>query len=294
MTDAARLTAEAVLRRGFRLAALAALLASAALLGVVVFQGLRPLLGSVAPADFLFGQEWRPEYRELFGIVPLLATTLITAVAAAVPAAIIAVPAALYVVEYLPRRWSRRLLGMAELAAGLPGVVYGFFGVMVVIPWLEQYAGLPEGRSLAAAVLVLGMMTIPTVLMHSMVAIRAVPAGYRRAAVALGADPVQTAWLVVLPAAARSVLAGVLAAAIRAAGEAAAVAMVAGNSPQLPRALGDSVRTLTATLLLEMGSAQGLHSRVLFSIGLVLFLLVLLGQWGATRLVNRKQGFSYV
>ncbi len=290
MTDHERRPADILLRRVLQMAAGFAVVLPAALFAVVLYLGLRPLFNAAGPGlpDFLSGFEWRPEQRELFGLLPLLSATFVTAVAAVIPAAVVAIPAGLFIVEQLPVEWNRRVQGFVELSAGIPGVVYGFVGLMVVVPALQNLPGFADGRSLAAAVIVLALMCLPTMLMFSIRAFAAVPVSYRWGARSLGASPLQTAWRVVYPAARRQIGAGMLLSSIRAGGEAAAVVMVAGNSPQVPAALSDSIRTMTGTILLEMGSAEGVHSDMLFTVGLLLCVMVLAGQWYASYLGNPK------
>lgn len=255
----------------------------------VLVQGLSPFWGSsrIAIGDFLFGVQWRPEHLRLYGVVPLLAATVLTAVGALLPAAVLAVPGGLFVSEWLPLAWRTRIRGFAEMAANIPSVVYGLTTLFVFVPLLEQL-GMPEGRSLTAAILVLACMVLPGLFAASIGAFRSVPEGQRAAAAALAARPMQTAWWVVFPAARRRVAAGMLRSVVRAGGEAAAVVMVAGNSPVLPSAAADSVRTLSATILLEMGHADGVHGQLMFSLGLLLFAAVVLLQLTALRLDGRE------
>lgn len=240
-----------------------------------------PWPGDALPAsirEFLFGRIWQPAPQGLYGVLPLLTVTLITAFIAGAAALFAVLPASLFVSEYLSARSRRRLLALVERAEYIPAVIYGVFGLRLVVPFLERYAGFAEGRSLAAGIIVLLCMTLPASMAGSIRAFQNVPVGYRSAAASLGAGPFQTAFQVVLPAARRRICAVFLRTAVRAAGEAAAFAMVAGNSPHMPQSLSASVRSLTGTILLEMGHARGTHSQLLFAAGILLFLLVLLMQ----------------
>ncbi|HRR02432.1 MAG TPA: ABC transporter permease subunit, partial [Treponemataceae bacterium] len=162
-----------------------------------------------------------------------------------------------------------------DLLAGIPSVVYGFFGLMMVVPLVQRLFNSASGSSLFAAIFILAIMVLPTIIAITMTSLQAVPSMYREASLAVGASKMQTAWHVVFPAARSGILAGIILGVSRAIGETMAVILVAGNSPQIPRALSDSVRTLTATIALEMGYAQGRHSQILFSIGIVLFVMIL-------------------
>jgi phosphate transport system permease protein len=164
--------------------------------------------------------------------------------------------------------------GGIELLAGIPSVVYGFFGLMVVVPAVKKLFGVPSGNTLLSAVIILAVMILPTIIAISETSLRAVPRSFREASLALGASRMQTAVRVVLPHARSGVFAGVILGISRAAGETMAVILVAGNSPHLVTSPLDGVRTLTATIALEMGYAQGRHSEMLFSIGVTLFVLV--------------------
>ncbi|GAB6091155.1 ABC transporter permease subunit [Spirochaeta dissipatitropha] len=227
---------------------------------------------------FLFGRIWQPAPHGLYGVLPLLAVTVLTAFTAGAAALLLVLPASLFVSEYLSPRSRRRLQTLVERAEYIPAVIYGVFGLRLVVPFLERYAGFAEGRSLAAGIIVMLCMTLPASMAGSIRAFQNVPAGYRSAAAVLGAGPFQTAYQVVLPAARRRICAVFLRTAVRAAGEAAAFTMVAGNSPQIPQSISASVRSLTGTILLEMGHARGTHSQLLFAAGILLFLLVLFMQ----------------
>jgi phosphate transport system permease protein len=168
-------------------------------------------------------------------------------------------------------------------------VVFGFFGLMVVVPAVKRVFRLPSGNGLLPAIIILALMILPTVIAIAETSLRAVPRSHREASLALGASKMQTAWNVVLPHARSGVTAGIILGISRAVGETMAVILVAGNSPQIIRSPLDSVRTLTATIALEMGYAQGRHSELLFSIGVVLFVLILILNSLILRM-QRKEG----
>ena len=226
--------------------------------------------------NFLGGTEWRPTYNKTYGIFPMITGSLFVCFGSLLLGLPIAILCALFLSEFLPEKISSLFRGGIELLAGIPSVVYGFFGLMVIVPTIKQIFRIPSGNSLLAAVIVLTIMILPTIIAVSEKALKAVPRSRREASLALGASKMQTAWCVVFPHARSGVLAGIILGFSRAAGETMAVILVAGNSTQLIKSPLDSVRTLTATIALEMGYAEGRHSLMLFSIGVTLLVLILI------------------
>lgn len=225
---------------------------------------------------FLTGLDWRPAYSKVYGILPMILGTLFASLGAVLLGVPPALLCALFLSEFVPEKPAALLRGGIELLAGIPSVVYGFFGLMVVVPAVKGIFGAASGNSLLSAAVILGVMILPTVCSLAESAFRAVPAASREASLALGASSMQTAWRVVLPQARSGVITGIILGISRALGETMAVILVAGNSSQLIKSPLDSVRTLTATIALEMGYAQGRHSQMLFSVGVVLFAMILL------------------
>jgi phosphate transport system permease protein len=226
--------------------------------------------------DFITGLEWRPAYNKLYGILPMIAGTVVVSFCAILAGLPLAILSAVFLAEFVPQKAASVLRSGIELLAGIPSVVYGFFGLMVIVPWVKNTFHAASGNGLLSAALVLGVMILPTVIAITETSLRAVPGSIREASLSLGASKMQTAWAVTLPHAKSGVLAAVILGISRAVGETMAVILVAGNSPQLIRGLTDSVRTLTATIALEMGYAEGRHSEMLFSIGVVLFVFILI------------------
>jgi phosphate transport system permease protein len=226
--------------------------------------------------SFLGGAEWRPMYNKTYGIFPMIMGSLFVCFGALLLGLPIALLCAVFLSEFLPDRIASLFRGGIELLAGIPSVVYGFFGLMVIVPMIKQIFRTPSGNSLLAAVIVLSIMILPTIIAVSEKSLRAVPRSRREASLALGASKMQTAWRVVFPHARSGVLAAVILGFSRAAGETMAVILVAGNSAQFIKSPLDSVRTLTATIALEMGYAEGRHSLMLFSIGVTLLVLILI------------------
>ncbi len=225
---------------------------------------------------FLGGLDWRPTYNKVYGIFPMIVGTILTSLGAILLGVPIALLCALFLSEFIPDKPAALIRGAIDLLAGFPSVVYGFFGLMVVVPAVKYIFHVPSGNSLLSAVIILGIMILPTVTSIAETSFRAVSGTNREASLALGASKMQTAWHVVLPHARSGVITGVILGVSRAVGETMAVILVAGNSSQLIRTPTDSIRTLTATIALEMGYAQGRHSLMLFSVGVVLFIMILL------------------
>jgi phosphate transport system permease protein len=227
------------------------------------------------PVKFLTGLEWSPGREKVFGIFPMIVGTLLAsfgAIALGVPAALLC---ALFMAEFLAPKPASLVRSGIELLAGIPSVVYGFFGLMVIVPAVKNIFNVSSGNTLLSAVIVLALMILPTVITIAETSLRAVPIAAREASLSLGASKMQTAWRVVLPHANSGVIAGVILGISRAVGETMAVILVAGNSPQLVHSPLQSVRTLTSTIAMEMGYASGRHGEMLFSIGAVLFCVIL-------------------
>jgi len=225
---------------------------------------------------FLGGLEWRPSRDKVFGIFPMIAGTLLASFGAILIGVPIALLCALFMSEFLKPKFAAIVRAGVELLAGIPSVVYGFFGLMVIVPFVKNAFGVSSGSTLLSAVIVLALMILPTVITIAETSLRAVPLSVREASLSLGASKMQTSWKVVLPHANSGVIAGVILGISRAVGETMAVILVAGNSPQLTINPLASVRTLTSTIAMEMGYASGRHSEMLFSIGVTLFSIILI------------------
>jgi len=225
---------------------------------------------------FLSGMEWLPAYQKKFGIFPMIVGTIYVCFGALLLGVPIAILCALFMSEFMPKKITSIFRSGVELLAGIPSVVYGFFGLMVIVPFVKKTFNVPSGNSLLSATLVLTIMILPTIIAVSEKSLQAVPRSRREASLALGASKMQTSLFVVLPHAKSGVLAGIILGFSRAVGETMAVILVAGNSAQLIKNPLEGVRTLTATIALEMGYADGRHSQMLFSIGIVLLVMVLI------------------
>ena len=237
--------------------------------------------------NFLAGAEWLPAFKKLYGILPMILGSLFACFGALLLGVPVAILCALFMAEFLPAKLASAFRGGVELLAGIPSVVYGFFGLMVIVPLVKNTFKTASGNSLLAAILVLAIMILPTIITVSENCLRAVPRSRREASLALGASKMQTAWHVVLPHARSGVIAGIILGFSRAVGETMAVILVAGNSVQFITNPLQGVRTLTATIALEMGYADGRHSNMLFAIGVVLLTMIFILN-GAILLTRRR------
>lgn len=233
-----------------------------------------PTIGQIGAGEFFFGQRWSP-MRGLFGILPMIVASLLVTGGAVLFGVPLGILCAIFLARYCPKGLYPPLKTTVDLLAGIPSVVYGFFGLTVLVPLMQNFVG-GSGKNMLTASLLLGIMLLPTVIALSEAALRAVPESYYEGSVALGAGHERSVFSAVLPAAKSGILAGVILGIGRAVGETVAVVMVAGNQAVLPEKLSHGVRTLTANIVLEMGYAAGLHRQALIACGTVLFLLVLL------------------
>ncbi|MCL2472610.1 MAG: phosphate ABC transporter permease subunit PstC, partial [Treponema sp.] len=232
---------------------------------------------------------WLPTYQKVYGIFPMILGSVFACLGALLLGVPIAILCALFMSEFLPANAAGVLRSGVELLAGIPSVVYGFFGLMVIVPAVKATFKTASGNSLLSAVIVLAIMILPTIIAVSEQCLRAVPRSRREASLAVGASKMQTAWHVVLPHAKSGVLAAIILGFSRAVGETMAVILVAGNSVQLINSPLQGVRTLTATIALEMGYATERHSQMLFGVGIVLLVMVFILN-GFILFVRRREG----
>ena len=224
---------------------------------------------------------------EQFGIFSFIVTSVAATFLAFIVGSSIGKWCAIYLAMFCPQKIYKILKTMAELLGGIPSVLYGFFGIVVIVPFIREYIGGP-GNSLLAAVVILSMMILPTIINLSEAAIRAVPSVYYEGALALGCTKTEAVFEVVVPAAKSGIRASFILGIGRAVGETMAVIMVAGNAPHMPSGILSPVRTLTTGIALEMSYATGLHQNALFGIGVVLFVTVVLLNI-AMNFLNRKE-----
>jgi len=268
---------EKLITRVIQMAGYSAVLFILMILLFLLREGLPALVN--VPLSSLFGTIWYP-IESLYGIWPLLAGSVIVTGGAALVAVPFGIGSAIFISEIAPR-WAKEILKpLVEILAGLPSVVLGFLGILVLAPFLRRFLDLPTGLTAFTGSLLLGGIAIPTIVSISEDALNAVPRSYREASLALGATHWQTIWGVTLPAARSGVLTAVMLGIGRAMGETMTVMMVTGNAPVMPSgllALFSPVRTMTATVASEMGevATSSPHYQVLFFIGIVLFLISL-------------------
>ncbi len=258
------------------------------LIAVFILKEGAPFLVKVGPRDFLFSSDWRPQEGH-FGIYPMIVASLWVTLGALLVGGPLGIAGAVFLTEFAPPALMRVVKPAIELLAGIPSVVFGFIGVMVLAPLVRAYAGGP-GLSVLAATVILGIMILPTVLSIAADAIASVPQSYREGALALGATRWQAVHMVVLKAARSGILAGLILGMGRAVGETMAVIMVAGNAVKVPHSPLDSVRTLTANIALEMGYATGMHRQALFATGIVLFIGIMLLNGSAMLVMKQRKG----
>ena len=245
-----------------------------ALICVFLFASGVPAIGKIGVVEFLTGTVWRPA-SETFGILPMI----LGSIYATFGALVIGVPTGLFCAGYLYRFASPRVKRIVtpgvELLAGIPSVIYGFFGLVVLVPLIRQLFHV-QGMSLLAASIILGVMILPTIITVARNALDAVPDSYYEGALALGADHERSVFRVLVPAAGSGIMAGVVLGIGRAIGETMAVVMIAGNQVQIPGSILEGVRTLTTNIVMEMGYAADLHREALIATAVVLFVFVLI------------------
>ena len=245
-----------------------------ALICIFLFVNGVPAMAEIGLPDFLFGTTWRPS-NDIYGIWPMIVGSIYVTAGAIIVGVPIGLLCAIFLSRFSNGVITSVLKPAVELLAGIPSVIYGFFGLMVVVPFIrDNMAG--NGLSLLAASIILGIMILPTIITVSQSALDAVPQEYYEGSLALGADHERSVFSVVIPAAVSGIMAGIVLGIGRAVGETMAVIMVAGNQTVIPDSIFDGVRTMTANIVLEMGYASGLHREALIATGVVLFVFVLL------------------
>lgn len=233
-----------------------------------------PAMKKIGVPDFIFGLKWKPS-SDLYGIFPMIVGSLYVTFGAVIFGAPIGLMTAVFLAKFCPEKLYKILKPSIEILAGIPSVVYGFFGLMVIVPFMRNVFG-GNGSCIFTASLLLGMMILPTIISVSESSLRAVPESYYDGARALGATHERAVFCAMLPAAKSGILAGIILGVGRAVGETMAVIMVAGNQARIPDSVLKGVRTLTANIVLEMGYATGLHREALIATGVVLFVFILL------------------
>lgn len=258
---------------------------SVALITVFIFQSGLPILAHYGVFDFIFGTTWSPTNGQ-FGILPLVAGTLSVTLGALVIGIPTGIACAIFLAEILPKKPAKAFKSAIELLAGIPSVVYGFFGLVVIVPAIRNYI-LPiykifhpdasaTGFSILAGAIILAIMILPTIVSISENAIAAVPGEFKEASLALGANKMETIMRVLIPAARSGILSSIILGMGRAIGETMAVLLITGNMAKMPGSIMDPAATLTGTIAMEMGYATPTHQQALFAVGIILFIIIML------------------
>ncbi|SMY38137.1 Phosphate transport system permease protein PstC [Photobacterium malacitanum] len=224
-------------------------------------------------AGIVLGTDWLPP--ALYGIAPMIVASLVSTAGAVMIGVPIGVLTAIFIAEVAPRPLASFIRPMIELLAGIPSVVYGFFGLVIIVPLIQEIFNVPAGNTILAGIIVLAVMILPTVITISETSIRAVPRAYKEGSLALGASPMFTIFKLIVPAARSGIMTGVILGVARALGETMAIIMVMGNSPAMPEGLLESARTLTANIAIEMSYATGIHASALYATGIVLLVFIM-------------------
>ncbi len=258
-----------------------------ALICFFLFANGIPAIGKIGVLKFLLGTQWRP-LNNIFGILPMIVGSIYVTAGAILIGVPIGILCAVFMARFCPESLYRFFKPAIELLAGIPSIVYGFFGLVVIVPIMQNVYG-GSGKSILTASILLGIMILPTIIDVSEAALRAVPDSYYEGALALGATHERSVFYAVLPAARSGILAGVILGVGRAIGETMAVIMVAGNQARFPHSMFDGVRTMTANIVLEMGYAADLHREALIATAVVLFVFILIINL-CFSLLKRKEG----
>lgn len=264
---------EEIMRIVFLLAACASI-ALVAMICVFLFGNGLPTIGKIGVTEFFLGETWRPN-NDLYGILPMILGSAYVTLGAIVVGVPIGILTAVFMARFCPDSIYRFLKPAVELLAGIPSVVYGFFGLVVMVPFIRDNIG-GTGSSMLTASLLLGMMILPTLISVAEAALRAVPNSYYEGALALGAGHVRSVFFTIVPAAKSGIMAAIILGLGRAVGETMAVIMVAGNQARMPQGLLEGVRTMTTNIVIEMGYAADMHRDALISTAVVLFIFILI------------------
>lgn len=270
---------ESFMKYVFLLCACVSILA-VVLICVFLFANGIPAIGEIGVFKFLLGERWKP-VNNIYGILPFILGSIYVTAGAIVVGVPVGIFTAVFMARFCPDRLYRFVKPAVDLLAGIPSVVYGFFGMVVMVPFVRDFFGNTlgfggDGSSMFTASLMLGIMILPTIISVGESAVRAVPDSYYEGSLALGATHERSVFFAVLPAAKSGILAGVILGIGRAIGETMAVIMIAGNQPGMPRGLFQGVRTLTSNIVMEMGYATDLHREALIATAVVLFVFILL------------------
>ena len=264
---------EKIMEAVFMLCACVSIL-SVALICIFLFANGIPAMTKIGFFDFIFGRKWKPS-NEIFGIFPMIIGSIYITAGAVVIGVPIGILTAVYLARFCPEKLYKIIKPAVDLLAGIPSVVYGFFGLCVIVPFVRNHIG-GDGNSILTASILLGFMILPTIINVSESSIRAVPEKYYQGALALGATHERSVFCTVVPAAKSGIMAGIVLGIGRAIGETMAVIMVAGNQARMPKGILEGIRTMTSNIVMEMGYATDLHREALIATGVVLFVFILI------------------
>lgn len=264
--------------RGMQVVFLAAACVSilaVALICLFLFANGIPPMGEIGVFKFLLGERWQPS-ANFYGILPMILGSIYVTAGAIVIGVPIGLLTAIFMARYCPKGLYKVMKPLIDLLAGIPSIIYGFFGLVIMVPLVQNIFGLATGSTMLTASILLGIMILPTVISVTEASLKAVPESYYEGALALGATHERSVFCTVLPAAKSGVMAGVILGVGRAIGETMAVVMVAGNQTVIPNGLLSGVRTLTSNIVMEMGYAADLHREALIATAVVLFVFILI------------------
>lgn len=281
---------EQVMHAVFFIAACASVLA-VALICLFLFVNGIPAMREIGIFKFLLGTMWKPG-NNIYGILPMIMGSIYVTAGAILIGVPIGILTSVFMASYCPKKVYRFFKSAIDLLAGIPSVVYGFFGLMMLVPLIRDLFQKGNGSSILSASILLGIMILPTIIGVTESAIRAVPSNYYEGSLALGATKERSLFFVVLPAAKSGLIAGVVLGIGRAIGETMAVVMVAGNQARMPAGILRGVRTMTSNIVLEMGYAADLHREALIATGVVLFVFILIINFCVARLNKGESGHA--
>lgn len=281
---------EQVMHAVFFIAACASVLA-VALICLFLFVNGIPAMREIGIFKFLLGTMWKPG-NNIYGILPMIMGSIYVTAGAILIGVPIGILTSVFMASYCPKKVYRFFKSAIDLLAGIPSVVYGFFGLMMLVPLIRDLFHKGNGSSILSASILLGIMILPTIIGVTESAIRAVPSNYYEGSLALGATKERSLFFVVLPAAKSGLIAGVVLGIGRAIGETMAVVMVAGNQARMPAGILRGVRTMTSNIVLEMGYAADLHREALIATGVVLFVFILIINFCVARLNKGECGHA--
>lgn len=280
-------TKEKIIGKSFLIIALSSI-SALALIAIFIFAEGLPLIWKIGPKAFLFGERWIPSKGE-FGILPMIIGSFWVTLGALLLGIPLGMACAIFLSELAPPVVGTVLRPAIQLLAAIPSVIYGFWGLVVLVPLVRNYLGGP-GLSILSGSIILGFMILPTIISISEDSLRALPSSFKAGGLALGATHWQTIWRVLIPAARSGIVASIILGMGRAMGETMAMIMILGNAVKMPSSFLDSARTLTTNIGIEMGYASGDHRQALFATGVILFFIIMILNSSAIILSRRRMG----